>query len=41
LRGSSMRGLDLRRGPYGVIVTTKQAVALVGDLGVQVIDPAE
>lgn len=40
LRGSSARGLDLRRGPYGVIVTTRQAVALVEDLGVRVIDPA-
>ena len=41
LRGSSTRGLDLRRGPYGVILTTKQAVALVEDLGVRVFDPAE
>lgn len=41
LRGSSARGLDLRRGPYGVILTTNQAVALVEDLGVRVIDPAE
>jgi fluoroquinolone resistance protein len=41
LRGSSARGLDLRRGPYGVILTTKQAVALVEDLGVRVFDPAE
>ena len=41
LRGSSTRGLDLRRGPYGVIVTTRQAVAMVESLGVTVVDPAE
>jgi fluoroquinolone resistance protein len=41
LRGSSVRGLDLRRGPYGVILTTKQVVALAEDLGVRVFDPAE
>jgi uncharacterized protein YjbI with pentapeptide repeats len=41
LRGSRTRGLDLRRGPYGVVVTTRQAVGLVENLGVTVIDPAE
>lgn len=39
LRGSSLRGLDLRRGPYSVILTTWQATSLVEALGVQVIDP--
>ena len=41
LRGSRVRGLDLRRGPYGVILTTQQVVGLAQDLGVTVIDPAE
>lgn len=41
LRGSRVRGLDLRRGPYGVILTTRQVVGLAEDLGVTVIDPAE
>ncbi len=41
LRGSSVRGLDLRRGPYGVILTTRQVVALAHDVGIQVIDTAE
>jgi fluoroquinolone resistance protein len=41
LSGSRVRGLDLRRGPYGVILTTRQAVSLVEDLGVRVFDPAE
>jgi uncharacterized protein YjbI with pentapeptide repeats len=41
LRGSSTRGLDLRRGPYGIILTSRQAVALVESLGVLVVDPAE
>ena len=41
VRGSRIRGLDLRRGPYGLVLTTRQAVALVEDVGVQVIDPLE
>jgi fluoroquinolone resistance protein len=41
LRGSDTRGIDLRSGPYGVILTTRQAISLVEDLGVLVIDPAE
>jgi uncharacterized protein YjbI with pentapeptide repeats len=41
LSGSRIRGLDLRTGPYDVIVTTRQAVSLVEDLGLRVFDPAE
>jgi len=41
LRGSDTRGLDLRSGPYGVILTSRQAISLVESLGVLVIDPAE
>jgi fluoroquinolone resistance protein len=41
LRGSSIRGVDLRTGPYGFVLTSPQAVSLVRDVGVQVIDPAE
>jgi len=41
LRGSKLAGMDLRRGPYDVIITTWQAVALAEQLGVRVIDPAE
>ena len=41
LSASRIRGLDLRRGPYGVILTSRQAISLVEDLGVRVFDPAE
>jgi fluoroquinolone resistance protein len=41
LRGSRVRGLDLRTGPHGVILTSRQVLMLAEDIGVTVIDPAE
>lgn len=41
LRGSRVRGFDLREGPYGVVLTSRQVAGLAGDLGITVIDPAE
>jgi len=41
VRGSQLRGLDLRTGPRGFIVTTNQLVGLAEDIGVRVVDAAE
>ncbi|MDA3937433.1 MAG: pentapeptide repeat-containing protein [Actinomycetota bacterium] len=38
VRGSQLRGLDLRVGPHGFIFTTGQVVSLVEDFGVRVMD---